>query len=121
MPMTTWEELAEMTASGLIDVQSHSYTHPNLHLEELRLSGATFDQFVRRELDLSRRTIEARLGRPCDLLAWPYGMSDAELRQDARRLGYIAAFGVAARHATQDDDIMALPRYLITERSRDAS
>jgi peptidoglycan/xylan/chitin deacetylase (PgdA/CDA1 family) len=117
----TWEQLAEMTASGLIDVQSHSYTHPNLHLEEHRLSGASFDQFLRRELDLSRRVIESRLGRPCDQLAWPYGVSDADLRQDARQAGYVAGFGIARRPASQDDDVMALPRSIVTERNRDAS
>jgi peptidoglycan/xylan/chitin deacetylase (PgdA/CDA1 family) len=117
----TWEELAEMTASGLIEVQFHSYTHPNLQLEEHRLSGPSFDQFVRRELDLSRRVIETWLGKPCDLLAWPYGVNDPELRQDARQAGYIAAFGIANRPATQGDDIMALPRRIVTERNRDAS
>jgi peptidoglycan/xylan/chitin deacetylase (PgdA/CDA1 family) len=117
----TWEQLAEMTASGLIDVQSHSHTHPNLQLEEQRLSGASYDQFVRRELELSRRAIESRLGRPCDQLAWPYGVSDPDLRDDARQAGYVAAFGVARRPATQDDDVMALPRYMVTERNRAAS
>jgi len=38
-----------------------------------------------------------------------------------RRAGYIAAFGTARHHATQNDDIMALPRYIITERDREAA
>lgn len=117
----TWEQIAEMQASGLIDVQSHSYTHPNMSLEEHRLSGPAFDQFIRRELDLSRQVIEAQCGRRCDLLAWPYGVYDAELKQDARRAGYIAAFGIGRRPATPADDILALPRYVITESNRDSS
>jgi len=116
----TWEQLAEMRASGLIDVQSHSYTHPNLHIEEQQLSGPSFDRFVRRELELSRQVIEARLGQSCNLLAWPYGVSDAELREDARHAGYIAAFGVARRPVTRNDDIFALPRYIVTESNREA-
>ncbi len=117
----TWQELGEMQASGLIDVQSHSYTHPNLSLEEKRLSGPSFDRFVRRELDLSRQVIEARLGATCDLLAWPYGLSDAELKEDARQAGYIAAFGTVRHPATPQDDVMAIPRFIITERHREAS
>jgi peptidoglycan/xylan/chitin deacetylase (PgdA/CDA1 family) len=117
----TWKELAEMKASGLIDVQSHSYTHPNLRVEEQRMSGPSFDAFVRGELMRSRETIEHRLGARCDMLAWPYGIVDAELKEDARRTGYVAAFGIARHHATSMDDIMALPRYMITERNRNSS
>jgi hypothetical protein len=65
--------------------------------------------------------IETQIGRPCDMLAWPYGLSDSKLKEDARQAGYIAAFGTARHHATQNDDIMAIPRYIITERNRDAS
>jgi peptidoglycan/xylan/chitin deacetylase (PgdA/CDA1 family) len=114
----TWEQIAEMQASGLIDVQSHSHTHPNMSLEEHSLSGPTFDQFIRRELDLSRQAIEARTGRKCDMLAWPYGIYDAALEQDAQKVGYIAAFGLGRRPATPADDIMALPRFVITESNR---
>jgi peptidoglycan/xylan/chitin deacetylase (PgdA/CDA1 family) len=117
----TWEELVEMKGSGLIDIQSHTYTHPNLHPEEYRLSGAAFDAFVQRELELSRGVIERRLGARCDLLAWPYGIVDPELKRDARRAGYVAAFGTARHHASQKDDIMDLPRYIVTERNRDSS
>jgi len=117
----TWEEISEMKASGLIDVQSHSYTHPNLPLEEHVLPGPAFDQFIRRELVLSRQVIEAHVAGSCDLLAWPYGLYDAELKEDARRAGYIAAFGTGRRPASQNDDLMALPRYIITEHIRDAS
>lgn len=110
-----------MKASGLIDVQSHSYTHPNLRLGEQRMSASSFDAFIRRELVRSRETIEHRLGARCDMLAWPYGIVDAELKEDARRAGYVAAFGIARHHATRTDDIVALPRYTITERNRDSS
>jgi peptidoglycan/xylan/chitin deacetylase (PgdA/CDA1 family) len=117
----TWEELAEMKATGLIEVQSHTYTHPNLGLEERLLSGAAFDAFARRELEVSRAVIERRLGSRCDLLAWPYGIVDPELKADARRAGYVAAFGIARHRASQNDDIMALPRYMVTERNRGSS
>jgi hypothetical protein len=52
------------------------------------------------------------------MLAWPFGIYDDELINKARTAGYVAALTLERRHASRSDSVMALPRYLITDRDR---
>ena len=116
----TWEELRELRATGLIDVQSHTYWHPNFLVEKRRLSAQPYEQLVEDQLRRSRTVLEERLGTTVDLLAWPFGIHDDDLRQRAIRAGYVAAVALGRRHATTLDPIMALPRYLVTDGDQGA-
>ncbi|SKA34052.1 Polysaccharide deacetylase [Enhydrobacter aerosaccus] len=114
----TWAQLAEMKASGLVDVQSHTFWHPNFNIERKRLSPADYARFVHDQLARSRAILEQRLGGPVDLLAWPFGIYDEELMQAARAAGYTAAFSIERRPVTPADKIMALPRYIVVDADR---
>ena len=116
----TWPQLAEMKDSGLVDVQSHSYWHPNFHRERARLSADAYRTLAMTQLTKSRDVIARRLGGPVDQLAWPFGIYDAQLEQWAREAGYVAAFTLERRAARRGDDPLALPRYLMTDRDRGA-
>jgi len=61
-----WEELARMTASGLLTVGSHSWSHPDLR----KLDSAR----VRVELVRSRQRIEERLAVPVETFCYPRGL-----------------------------------------------
>lgn len=111
----TWEQLAELRASGLFDVQSHTWWHPNFHKERQKLSASQFAPFVTKQLERSRTEIEAHLGGPVDLLAWPFGIHDDEVRRLARDAHYLAGFTLERRHAVAGDDPMAIPRYLMVD------
>ena len=116
----TWPQLAEMKDSGLVDVQSHTYWHPNFQRERERLPADAYRALVMTQLTKSRDVIARRLGGPVDLLAWPFGIYDAQLEQWAREAGYVAAFTLERRAAGRGDDPLALPRYLMTDRDRGA-
>jgi peptidoglycan/xylan/chitin deacetylase (PgdA/CDA1 family) len=111
----TWEQLATLKQSGLFEVQSHSYWHPNFLQEKRRLTPTEYDQFVRTQLVQSKEVLESKLGGKVDLLAWPFGIFDNDLMGKATTAGYVAGFTIEGRHATSRDPIMALPRYLITQ------
>ena len=53
-----------------------------------------------------------------DLLAWPFGIYDTTLMDAARQAGYVAAFSIDRRPVTPAESIMALPRYIVTDRDR---
>ncbi|MGA7949355.1 MAG: polysaccharide deacetylase family protein [Thiobacillaceae bacterium] len=117
----TWEQLAELRATGLFDIQSHTYWHPNFFRERQRLDPERYTRFVDMQLTRSKAVLEKRLNERVDLLAWPFGLQDAGLRARAARDGYIAAFTLDRRLARSDDDPLALPRYLITDADRPAA
>lgn len=111
----TWEQLAELVASGLVDVQSHTWWHPDFRVERRRLAADDYRRFVRTQLEQPRRMLSAHLGVDASLLAWPFGIHDGELEAAAAAAGYRAAFALGERHATGRDAPLALPRYLIVD------
>ena len=114
----TWDQIAEMRNSGLVDVQSHTCSHPEFARERARRSAADYEAFVARELAQSKARLEERLKAPIAYLAWPYGVFDPELEQAAVKAGYDAAFAVGGRIARLGDDPFALPRIEVFDRDR---
>ena len=111
----TWKQLAELKASGLFDVQSHTYWHPNFAHEKKHLTQAQFDAFVSAQLGGARRVLQQHDAGAVDMLAWPFGIHSDELLQAARQAGYVAAFSIERRPVTPDEQRLALPRFLITD------
>jgi peptidoglycan/xylan/chitin deacetylase (PgdA/CDA1 family) len=109
----TWDQLRELKKTGLFDVQSHTYWHPNFKKERKKLAGPALDQLVMTQLLKSRARLETELGGHVDMLAWPFGIHDDYLTAKAREAGYVASFTIERRHATEADPVMKLPRYLL--------
>ncbi len=110
----TWEQLAELKRTGLFDIQSHTFWHPNFKVERRRLAPDAYDRFVGDQLTKARSALERRgLGGPVDLLAWPFGICDAELIRAAEQTGYVGGFTLERRPAGPPDNPMSIPRYLI--------
>lgn len=111
----TWAQLEELRDSGLFDIQSHTYWHPNFKQERRRLAPAAYRDFVRMQLVKPRQVLARRLGIAADLLAWPFGIYDDELIAAAAEAGYVAGFTLERRHPRAADRPLALPRYLMTD------
>jgi peptidoglycan/xylan/chitin deacetylase (PgdA/CDA1 family) len=82
----TWEELGELARDPLATIGSHTVSHPIL--------SDIADDALRFELTESKREIEARLGRRCAHLAYPYGSAAAVGRREiaaAAAAGYTSA------------------------------
>jgi len=109
----TWEQLRELTKTGLFDVQSHTYWHPNFKKERKKLTPAALDMLVKTQLNKSKARLEKELGTKVDMLAWPFGIYDDYLINRANESGYLASFTIERRHATATDSVMKLPRYLL--------
>lgn len=114
----TWEQLREMRASGSVEVQSHTYWHPNFDAERRKRTSNGFRTFVDDQLRRSRQVLEAELGSRVDLLAWPFGIVDAELEAAARSAGYRAAFGYPGGPALPGGDPFAIPRIAVNDADR---
>jgi len=110
----TWEQLRELQHTGWFDIQSHTYWHPDFRKERQRLSTSEYRRFVAWQLSKARQTIFQKLDRPVDILAWPFGIYDDDLGRQASEEGYVAAFTLERRPAGASDNLLALPRYLMT-------
>jgi peptidoglycan/xylan/chitin deacetylase (PgdA/CDA1 family) len=117
----TWEQLKDLQATGLFDVQSHTYWHPHFGREKRQLAPSEYARFVAFQLLRSRDMLKERLGTRIDMLAWPFGIYDNELIGQAVAAGYVAGFALDRRHASAGDPVMALPRYLMTDHDRGAA
>ncbi len=111
----TWDQLREIRASGFFDFQGHTYWHPNFKNERKKLTPSDYEKFVQMQLTKSKEKLEKELGIQVDMLSWPFGIYDDDLIRSAVRAGYVEAFTIERRHTKVSDQLMALPRYLITD------
>lgn len=82
----TWEEVAELNNSGIIDIESHTLSHPELD---------KLDKDDRwHQLKDSKDILEQRLGKQISFIAYPCGSYDDELVHLTKDAGYRAAFTV---------------------------
>jgi len=109
----TWNQLREMKETGLLDLQAHTFWHPNFKNERKRLKPAEYENFVEMQLKKSKEKLEKELNVKVDMLAWPFGIYDEELVNKAIEAGYVAGLSMDRRHASISDNRMTLPRYLI--------
>ncbi len=109
----TWEQLKELSKTGLFDIQDHTFTHPNFKQDKKHMSQSAYDKFVHRELVNSKKVLEDKLGTKIDYLAWPFGIYNNYLEQQAAKAGYTMAFTIDYRNASRIYRPMAQPRYMI--------
>jgi peptidoglycan/xylan/chitin deacetylase (PgdA/CDA1 family) len=114
----TWDQLRELKKTGLFDMQSHGYWHPNFKIEKKRLSPADYEKFVDTQLSKTRKTLEKKLGGTVDIIGWPFGIFDDYLISRAVKAGYVAGFSIEAHPVNSSDEVMKLPRYLLTNANK---
>ncbi|MCC6419344.1 MAG: polysaccharide deacetylase family protein [Gemmataceae bacterium] len=97
----TWEEVAALRATGLVEFGSHTHTHPIL----ARCGPERQEEELRRSRDVLRE----RLGR-ADLFAYPNGSLTPHTRTLLPRLGYRCGLTTVAGLNRQGQDVYGLRR-----------
>ncbi len=100
-----WNMIKELDQSGMVEIASHTQSHPDL----TRMS--TGQRWA--ELSQSKALIEEQLGHPCATFIYPSGRYDGATVADAKRAGYQIAFTTndGKVRAPQDTGvILQLPR-----------
>jgi biofilm PGA synthesis lipoprotein PgaB len=109
----SWDQVREMTASGLVEIASHSYDMHRGHAGNpqgslmpaavsLRYTNgkyedeATYSARVRADLARNSALIRANTGRAPRVMVWPFGRDSGELAQVASSLGMPYGFNLAA-------------------------
>ncbi|MBF0555499.1 MAG: polysaccharide deacetylase family protein [Nitrospirae bacterium] len=117
----TWAQLKELKETGLFDLQSHTYWHPNFKIEKKRLDKKEYEKIVETQLKKSKDKLEKEFGTKIDLLAWPFGIYDGYLMGKASEAGYVAAFSIERRPVRTADNMMSLPRFLLENSNQGKS
>lgn len=110
----TWNQLRELQRMGLFDIQSHTFWHPNFKKDRRRMNKTEYEASVDMQMIKSKAKLEKELGSKIDMMAWPFGIHDDFLIARASAARYVAAFMLDHRSAERSDEIMTLPRYLLT-------
>lgn len=100
----TWDQLREIQAEGLVDIQPHTVTHP----DDLRTMT---DEQVRKELQDSKAVVEKELGNKVRYFAYPSGHGDERIARLVLEAGYIAAWNEIRAWNSAPADAMHLPRF----------
>lgn len=101
MPCMGWDALRAVRREGA-DVQSHARSHRDL----TRLSR---DERLE-ELRSSKAALEDGLGDPVEHLAYPFGTTSPEVREDAREAGYRSAVALGTGKWRPGTDPFGIPR-----------
>lgn len=97
----TWRQVSEMSSHGM-DIEAHTMTHPDL------TSVPAAQQWA--EIQGSRLALQSRLHVPVRVFAYPYGRFNAEVLNEVRRAGYVAAFTTQQGWLLQTSSRWTLPR-----------
>lgn len=81
----SWDQVRQLTNSGLVDIEDHTVSHPSL--------PSLSDQKITEELKNSKLTLEQEIGHPVNFLAYPFGSTNTKVMEIAKTLGYIGGVG----------------------------
>lgn len=102
----TWEEIKEMSDSGVVDIESHTRSHPWL----TGLDGGA----LKEELEDSKKILEEKLGKKIDYVCYPMGGYNERVKKAAGAAGYKAAFATKPRRPASDYDLFEIKRVRIS-------
>jgi biofilm PGA synthesis lipoprotein PgaB len=130
--LLSWEQIREMTKSGLIEVASHTYgmhegivSNPQGNLqpaatarrwiaEEKRYEDeASYDRRVRADLLRNNELLKKHIGRGPRIVVWPYGRYNIETRHIAAELGMPIGLTLDDGGNTANTPLYGLRRSLI--------
>lgn len=103
-----WSHLRELASGGRFEIGSHTYWHP-------RLPGLTRKE-IHVQLQKSKERLERKLGVRVLALSYPFGLYDRRVIEEAKRVGYRAAFTIYPGENQSGDDPFTLNRYMVVHR-----
>jgi peptidoglycan/xylan/chitin deacetylase (PgdA/CDA1 family) len=75
----SWEQMAEMRASGLVDIQSHSKSHANLSYRLPGESERAYRERLAMEVRAPAKTLQQRLSAAPVSFAYPFGDTNQQV------------------------------------------
>lgn len=106
----TWEQIKEMSDSGLISIGSHA-------LGPEPLVNIKSQEEIKRQIFDSKKVLEKKLGKPTFAFSYPEGLFNPYIKQTVIDAGYKAAVGTKTGRSSSGRDLFALKRLRISSNS----
>ncbi|WP_161628737.1 polysaccharide deacetylase family protein [[Clostridium] dakarense] len=119
LKMANWNELREMRDSGLASFGSH--THDMHYLEDDKAEFLHSDKYdeLKKDINLSKKTMEKELGIPINSIAYPFGEASEDIIDIIREEGFTEAYILSPYPIDKDNDPYYQNRYLINKKNFD--
>lgn len=98
----TWDQLKEISKSGLVEIGDHTINHPSLAKKPYK--------FVEEELEQSKQTLENGLGIKVVSFAYPYGSFDLQAIAVVKAAGFKTAVSTIPGDELTQQNRFFLPR-----------
>lgn len=112
VPKLSWEQIRELSATGMVDFQTHTW---NLHYTIDRKSALMVaePQNIKKDLRYAADVLAYQTGKAVDAVAYPYGHVNSTLSRIAVEEGY--RFGFTLNHGVvhKGSNLMQLPRIAV--------
>lgn len=104
----TSDQIKEMSASGLVSIQSHTVSHKNL----TKLSNSELNT----ELDKSRRKIYELTGKYPTAIAYPYGKVNSQVIKSVKKY-YSFGFSLSDGNLSNEKNKLKISRYGVARKT----
>ncbi|MEH6945078.1 polysaccharide deacetylase family protein, partial [Bacillus sp. JJ722] len=91
-PKLTWEQLREMSDSGLVSFQSHTDNRHSRGINGKNTADAEYEKHFLADLLKSKRILEERLGKPVTAFSYPNGEYSEVSEQIVKKAGFEMSF-----------------------------
>lgn len=105
----TWDEIKEMSDSGIITIGSHTMNH--LWLPDVA------PKVLESEIRQSKKILEEKIGKSVRYFCYPIGAHDQKVKDAVRDAGYSCAVGTNPGKFKSSNDIYAIKRIKISRTS----
>jgi peptidoglycan/xylan/chitin deacetylase (PgdA/CDA1 family) len=89
-----WDTIIRLHEEGLMEIESHSVSHPHLNRKLKNESAESYETRIRKELADSKRIIEEKLNKKVYYFAYPYGGYNSTVIRLLKETGYKASVTV---------------------------
>ena len=107
----TWEQLKELSDEGCY-IAAHGYNHLYVGDKAWKESPAK----VKREINLSKKRLQEKLGIQVDAFVYPFGIKSQQAVEELKKAGYKYAFTIVpGKTALPAEHNFEIPRFLLTK------
>lgn len=111
----TWAQLAQLRDEGF-EIGSHTVSHQDLRKKYAKSKIATYDEWLKDEVERSKQTIEEQLGVKCAAIAYPFGHHNAKVQEAVKAAGYEVGLTTYGQRIGIDAAPFSIGRYDVTAK-----